>query len=123
MHIKKLIICRIFAASQNPSIGLFYDNERKTILSNTNDRQTVCYLRQTADHYQGNCDPDSVDFIEHVINVYNGNLYDATCGAGPYEASNAGLLQYYRGNCGIDINGHVYKGDELEFNDFVLLPY
>ena len=81
---------------------------------------TPVSLQQTASRFQGGGNPNSVGFQNHVINIYDGNYYDATCGAGPYECSNDGFLQYLRENCAIRVGLTTYSGDDLFLNDFML---
>ena len=54
-----------------------------------------------------------------IYNIYDGNYYDATCGAGPCECSDAGFLQYLRDNCRICVGNTEYTGFDLYLVDFM----
>ena len=79
----------------------------------------IVSLQQTAKHFQGGGDPNSIGFQDHVINKYNGNYYDATCGRGGYEVSINGFLDYLRENVTIKVGTEaLYSGTDLSITDF-----
>ena len=62
--------------------------------------------------------PNSFGFINHFINVYNSNLYDVTCGVGPYNVNN--FLNYLRDNVRIKVKFNNYDPIYIENNDITL---
>ena len=113
--------CRHFCIGSNADRHLEYDENSEwtyyTVLGIPTDIDVS--LHQKALRFQGGGDPNSIGFQDHVINKYNGNYYDATCGSGPYEISQSGYLQYLRENVEIHVGETVYSDDALSLADFI----
>ncbi|MBO4548747.1 MAG: transglutaminase domain-containing protein [Abditibacteriota bacterium] len=112
--------CESFRIGPNPARGFIYNPVLKRVYKTIGQTNHYLKLIQTADRYQGGGHPDLACFQDHVINKYNGNYYDATCGAGPYEVSEAGFLNYLRNNVRIRVGTTqtFYEGNDLVIEDF-----
>ena len=106
-----------FSIFPNPNRQYEYIHGHGVVFSDSGIVRSV-KLEQKASRYQGGGHPDLADFQDHVINIYDGNYYDATCGAGPYEESQSGFLQYLRENVRITSGDLVCQGDNLVIEDF-----
>ncbi|MBQ7257992.1 MAG: hypothetical protein IJS60_09925 [Abditibacteriota bacterium] len=58
-------------------------------------------LQQNLNSFPGNGSPNLFGFSDHVINIFNNFLYDATCGVGDYYNSTSGFQQYLQQNVSI----------------------
>jgi hypothetical protein len=88
-----------------PSADIEYNSVTKqtTYTGNQYSSNSVVCLRQHGTKFQGNGDPDSVNFPNHAINKFYNKLYDATCGKGGYDCDYFGIMQYLQENCYITI--------------------
>ncbi len=72
-------------------------------------------LRQKPTRFQGGGHPESVNFQNHAINMYNNKLYDATNGKGGYDCTKSGFRQYLQENCYITVGDYTALiGTDLE---------
>ena len=113
--------CESFELVSNSQRNLEYSRRYKRIVwVDGNDiEHNIVSLHQNGRRFQGDGDPNSIGFQNHVINKYGGNYYDATCGKGPYEVSLNGFLDYLRENVSILIEGEAfYTGTDLSITDF-----
>ncbi len=108
-----------------PSAGIVFNGSEAIYNGNQYPSGSIVCLRQHGTKFQGNGDPHSVKFQNHVINVFNNKLYDATCGKGGYDFDVYGLTQYLQENVYITIvepNGDEHtllSGSEVTLDHFL----
>ncbi|MBQ9359278.1 MAG: transglutaminase domain-containing protein [Abditibacteriota bacterium] len=112
--------CESFSIGPNSDRGFLYNPVNRRVYKTVGTTDHYLKLIQTAARYQGGGHPDLACFQDHVINKYDGNYYDATCGAGPYEVSQTGFLQYLQNNVRIRVGTTqtFYQGSDLVIEDF-----
>ncbi|MBQ7258068.1 MAG: hypothetical protein IJS60_10315 [Abditibacteriota bacterium] len=107
-----------FIINNSSVLGYIYDNY---IIQNGG--AVYISLEQKSSKFQGSsqnnlCMPNNFGFVNHYINVYNFNLYDVTCGVGPYNVND--FLYYLRDNVRIRVKFNNYAPIYIENNDIIL---
>ena len=110
--------CEEFQIGPNPDRSFVYDDVEGKVMWHFGTDWDIVRLKQTASRFQGGGHPNSGDFQDHVINIYDDNYYDATCGAGPYTKSMVGFTRYLWDNVAIKVGLNTYSGDDLHIIDF-----
>ncbi|MBO4548533.1 MAG: hypothetical protein J5758_04885, partial [Abditibacteriota bacterium] len=107
-----------FKIGPNPDRNFVYNDIEGKVMWHFGIDWDIVSLQQTASRFQGGGYPNNAGFQDHVINIYDDNYYDATCGAGPYTKSMVGFTRYLWDNVAIKVGLNTYSGDDLHIIDF-----